>query len=295
MAKKSEHPVNEHVFGDQTQTRVVHSGIADSRKWLNECQASEILTQFQIHHLGEMIAMKPYSVIRNNQEAAFFISTTEGSGKVLVNGEWVICTVDQAVILPPNRLNAFHAFTDEPWKFHYVRFQQEKNQVPFIRCKETVIEEFSTRSFSHMMEGFLHESENENRPKYLWQWLQLIKLSITDFSEPWIVDDRLWQLWDEVAQNLSSSWTLDEMALKAYLSAEHLRRLTTKTYGRSPMKHLSWLRMQHAAELLISTDDKVEVIGIYCGYINVNTFTNTFKKIFLLTPSDYRGNLRQQK
>jgi AraC-like DNA-binding protein/mannose-6-phosphate isomerase-like protein (cupin superfamily) len=263
----------------------------DERDWLMQSQVCDILTQFQIHHLGEIIASKPYSVIRHEQDAAFFLSTLSGSGKVLVNGEWITCGENQAVVLPPNRLNALRAYTDEPWKFHYVRYHQEKGQTPFIRCKEPVISSFATDSFSHMLNGFLTEAHSENRAKYIWQWLQLIQLSITDFCEPWLVDDRLWKLWDEVGQNLTDAWSLDEMAKKAYLSGEHLRRLTTQTYGRSPMKQLSWLRMQHAAELLISTDDKVEVIGMECGYNNVNTFTNTFKKFFMHTPSDYRGNL----
>lgn len=279
----------QHVFGENTHTRIAQSGMHDARDWLMQCQVCEVLTQFQIHHLGEIIASKPYSVIRHEQDAAFFLSTLSGSGKVLVNGEWITCGENQAVVLPPNRLNALRAFNDEPWKFHYVRYHQAEGQTPFIRCKEPVISNFSTKSFSHMMNGFLTEAHSENRTKYLWQWLQLIQLSITDFCEPWLVDDRLWQLWDEVANSLNHSWTLDEMAQKACLSSEHLRRLSTQTYGRSPMKHLSWIRMQRAAELLICTDDKVEVIGIECGYTNVNTFTSAFKKSFSLTPSDYRG------
>jgi AraC-like DNA-binding protein/mannose-6-phosphate isomerase-like protein (cupin superfamily) len=281
----------QHVFGNETSTRLAHSGIHDDRDWLMQSQVCDILTQFQIHHLGEIIASKPYSVIRHEQDAAFFLSTLSGSGKVLVNGEWITCGENQAVVLPPNRLNALRAFTDKPWRFHYVRYHQEAGQSPFIRCKEPVISNFPTSSFSHMMNGFLSEIHSENRAKYIWQWLQLIQLSITDFCEPWLVDDRLWKLWDEVGQNLTDAWSLDEMAKKAYLSGEHLRRLTTQTYGRSPMKQLSWLRMQRAAELLISTDDKVEVIGMECGYNNVNTFTSTFKKFFKHTPSDYRGNL----
>jgi len=281
-----------HVFGEDTLKRIVRSGRDDDRDWIAECLVSETLAQFQIHHLGETIANKPYCMIRNAQDAAFFLSTDEGAGEVMINGEWVSCGVGQAAILPPNRLNAFRACNDQPWKFHYVKYYQEQGQTPFIRCKEPVIAEFSATSFGYMMNGLLAEIYAENRANYVWQWLQLIKLSITDYCEPWMVDDRLWQLWDDVGKNLSYTWSLDEMAQKAFLSAEHLRRLTRQVYGRSPMKQLRWLRMQRAAEFLISTDDKVEVIGMECGYKNVNTFTRIFKEFFRSTPSEYRGNLR---
>lgn len=291
MKEELEKQHYKHVFGEKTLRRIAHSGKHDERDWLRESPVCEILSQFQIHHLGEIIARKPYSVIRHEQDAAFILFTLSGSGKVLVNGEWLICGEQQAVVLPPNRLNALRAYTDKPWKFLYVRYQQQAGQTPFIRCKQPVISSYSTSSFSHMMNGFLDEVYSENRPKYIWLWLQLIQLSITDFCEPWLVDDRLWNLWNEVGQNLNYPWTLDSMSKKTYLSSEHLRRLTTQTYGRSPMKHLSWLRMQRAAELLIYTDHKVEVIGMECGYKNVNTFTMTFRKFFNLSPSEYRGKL----
>ncbi len=291
MDKECDHQEYKHVFGEKTLRRIAQSGKPDDRDWLRESPQCEILGQFQIHHLGEIIASKPYSVIRNEQDAAFFLSTISGSGKILVNGEWMICGENQAVILPPNRLNALRAYTDKPWKFHYVRFQQQAGQMPFIRCKEAVISPHPTDSFSLMMNGFLAEVNAENRTKYLWKWLQLIQLSITDFCEPWLVDDRLWKLWNEVEKYISHPWTLDEMSQKTFLSGEHLRRLTTQTFGRSPMKHLSWIRAQRAAELLIYTNDKVEVIGMECGYQNVNTFTITFKKFFNLSPSEYRGKL----
>lgn len=292
MSNPIEQEQYQHVFGDHTRTRIVQSGIKENREWLSQCLVCETLSQFQMHHLGEIVANIPYSVIRNDQDAAFFLSTIEGSGEVLVNGEWMTCGENQAVILPPNRLNALRAYTQTPWKFHYVRFHQEAGQAPFIRCKEPVISEFSTSSFAHMINGFLAEVFTENRGNYSWQWLQLIKLSIVDFCEPWMVDDRLWMLWDEVGKNLSDAWSLNDMAQRVFLSAEHLRRLTRQVYGRTPMKQLCWLRMQRAAEYLISTDDKVEVIGMVCGYKNVNTFTRAFKEFFHTTPSEYRGDLR---
>lgn len=280
-----------HIFGDQTTTRIAHSGKKDHRKWLTDSQTCPILSQFQIHHLGEITAKKPYKIIRNEQNGAFFLSSISGKGEILINGDWTTCSANQAVILPPGHLNAIKTNSTKPWKFHYVRYHQEQGQTPFIRCQQPVIADFSTTSFSHMMNGFLHEVDTHNRAKYTWQWLKLIQLNITDFCEPWLIDDRLWTLWEDISQKLNTPWTLDEIAKKAYLSSEHLRRLTTKTYGRTPMKQLNWLRMQRAAELLICTNDKIEVIGMQCGYNNVNTFTTTFKKCHKLTPSDYRGNL----
>ena len=55
------------------------------------------------------------------------------------------------------------------------------------------------------------------------------------------------------------------------------------------MHHVIYLRMQHAANLLTTTDDKVETIAHACGYENPFVFSTTFKKWVGWRPSDYRA------
>jgi transcriptional regulator GlxA family with amidase domain len=45
------------------------------------------------------------------------------------------------------------------------------------------------------------------------------------------------------------------------MSGENFRKLCQKALGRSPMKHLTYLRMRKAAELLTITNEKVETIA----------------------------------
>jgi AraC-like DNA-binding protein len=72
------------------------------------------------------------------------------------------------------------------------------------------------------------------------------------------------------------------------MSPEHLRRLCKKELGRSPIQHLTFLRMKHARYLLGTTDDKVEVIAHAVGYESPFTFSNTFKKWVGWRPSELR-------
>ena len=62
------------------------------------------------------------------------------------------------------------------------------------------------------------------------------------------------------------------MAGIAHVSEEHLRRLCRRRYGRSPMQHLTFLRIQRAKYLLSSTDDKIDSIARAVGYENPFTF-----------------------
>jgi transcriptional regulator GlxA family with amidase domain len=111
------------------------------------------------------------------------------------------------------------------------------------------------------------------------------------FAQPWQVDDRLHRIWEKVSANVGHDWTLDELARQAHVSTEHLRRLCRKALGRTPMHHVTWLRMRKAAELLSTTNLKVETISNEVGYINPFVFSNTFKKWIGWRPSEHRSRM----
>jgi transcriptional regulator GlxA family with amidase domain len=136
--------------------------------------------------------------------------------------------------------------------------------------------------------GLYHECTGAAAPGAIHHWVELIQLYVTRFAQPWQEDNRLWRLWDTVSARLDEPWTLDRLAKHAHLSAEHLRRLCQRQLGHSPMQHVAFLRMQRAAELLASTDDKVETIALAVGYQNPFGFSTTFKKWIGWRPSEYR-------
>jgi transcriptional regulator GlxA family with amidase domain len=118
---------------------------------------------------------------------------------------------------------------------------------------------------------------------------ELIQGYVERFAQPWQQDDRLWRLWERVSQDVGRDWTLHELAHLAHVSAEHLRRLCRRALGRTPMHHVTWLRMRKAAELLSTTNLKVETVSHEVGYQNPFVFSNTFKKWIGWRPSEHRG------
>jgi len=84
---------------------------------------------------------------------------------------------------------------------------------------------------------------------------------------------------------------LERLARLAHMSTEHLRRLCRRQLGRSPMHQVIFLRMRRAAELLATTDEKVETIAAAVGYQNPFAFSNTFKKWTGWRPSEFPGRV----
>lgn len=66
-----------------------------------------------------------------------------------------------------------------------------------------------------------------------------------------------------------------------------------KELGRTPVQHLTYIRMQRAQHLLETTNDKIEAIAAETGYDGAMVFSRAFKRWLGVTPSDYRARRGQ--
>lgn len=277
-----------HRLGDNTQAEVVVADDSDQRDWLADAWICPLLAQYKIAHTGIMSAESGLEVIRTDQSGSYFMACIEGEGEVLVNGRWKKLKPGNACLLPPFIQNALRSVPGKSWSFVWVRYLEARDVVPIATSRSPVQGAFNVTSLKSAVEGLCAECKSSNTPSALSQWTELIHQYVLKFAQPEHSDDRLWKLWTGVEQNLSHQWTLAELADAAFMSSEHLRRLCKKELGRSPMQHLTFLRMKHARHLLATTGDKVEVIARSVGYESSFTFSNTFKKWVGLRPSELR-------
>jgi AraC-like DNA-binding protein len=278
-----------HILGAHTRQIVVRANENDRRDWLRGAPISPALAQHQIAHAGVCRAAPPYRVVRTKQSGTYFLACFKGEGRILVDGRWQVCRAGTACLLPPHILNAFHAVAGKRWEFAWARYQQPPEQRPIVSSSSPVLARFDAEPLRAAVEGLHAESSGANAPAAAHHWVELIQLYIRRFAQPWQVDDRLARLWERVAADLGSPWTLDALAREAHLSSEHLRRLCRQHLGRSPMHQVTYLRMRRAADLLTETDDKIETIATAIGYQNPFVFSTTFKKWIGWRPSEHRA------
>ena len=277
-----------HKLGEKTRTLVVVSDDSDQREWLSDAQICPLLGQYNIAHAGVMWVESGLEVIRTDQSGSFFMACIDGEGEVLFDGGWRVLGSGQACLLPPFVQNAFRSIPGKKWTWVWVRYFEARDVAPIATSNSPVQGRFNDVSLRAAVEGLYAECQAANMPSSLNLWTELIHQYVLKFAQPEHSDDRLWKLWKKVEENLQHQWTLAELADAAYLSAEHLRRLCKKQLGRSPMQHLTFLRMKQARHLLGTTDDKVEVIARAVGYGSPFTFSNTFKKWVGWRPSELR-------
>lgn len=278
-----------HILGERTEYRVVKAREDDRRPWIRSAPVCGMLSTHQIAHAGVMTARHPYRIVRTHQSGLYFLACIEGEGLVLVDGRWQKCGAGMAVALPPFMVNAFQAVKGRDWKCCWVRYEQQPEQKPILSSSSPVMARYEGNGLWHAIEGLVDESSASGLPAAMFHWVELIQNYIERFAQPWQQDDRLWRVWEKVSANVGRDWTLQELAADAHVSAEHLRRLCRRSLGRSPMHHVTWLRMRKAAELLSTTPLKVETIANAVGYQNAFVFSNTFKKWIGWRPSEHRG------
>lgn len=81
-----------------------------------------------------------------------------------------------------------------------------------------------------------------------------------------------------------------EMASRANLSRSRFGVVFREHFGLSPHQYFLRLRIEHAQELLRSTDLPMSEIAEYCGFADVHHFSKAFKRISYVTPGAFRGN-----
>ncbi|MBE6761378.1 MAG: helix-turn-helix domain-containing protein [Ruminococcaceae bacterium] len=101
---------------------------------------------------------------------------------------------------------------------------------------------------------------------------------------------RLQNIRKKALSALEHSWTVEELAKLANLSASRFHAVYKEIFGISPIKDIIENRLQTAKNLLVATDYSVTEISERLGYLNTNHFIRQFKAFEKQTPFAYRKN-----
>lgn len=287
-AESHDRPQDVEILGTATRYVVVKADSTDRRGWMKKEPVCELLGQHNISHCGIMKAAPPFEIVRANQSGTFMLGCLQGEGVILADGQWKRIRAGQACLLPPFVMNALKCLPGESWDFVWVRYTEARESRPIVSALSPITGGFKAEPLRAAVEGLHAESCSESGASAMHHWSELVHQYVLRFAQPHTRDDRLWRVWQRVETDLARAWSLDQLAEIGCMSGEHLRRLCRKELGRSPMQHLTHLRLQRARHLLSITDDKVEVIAREVGFESAFTFSNTFFKWVGSRPSDFR-------
>lgn len=270
---------------DLTETTVDGSA---SLLWSLACDTCPELAVHRIKHVGITDAAVPYRRVRIRPTGSFVAVCHGGRGRVLLDGRWQSSSAGVACLAPPRVLNAFHAVPGSRWRFAWIRYDEPTHVRPLVSAASPVRVRCAPEALWRTISGLRAEWEGSRDPRLVHHWIELAHGEARRIAQPWQVDERLWDAWAEVARDLRAEWTLTALARLYRTSKEQFRRVCLRELGRSPMQHLTSLRIERAQHLLATTDDKVEAIARQVGFENASVFSRAFKRWVGLSPTSYR-------
>ncbi len=85
-----------------------------------------------------------------------------------------------------------------------------------------------------------------------------------------------------------SSLSVEQLCQRLHISQSYFSTIFKQEGGMSCVQYLTDVRMEKAAELLRTTDEKTYLVAAAVGYEEPNYFSYVFKKKFGVSPSQYR-------
>ena len=261
---------------------------ARSRRWVLEAKDCSELAVRHMARLGIDEAQAPYCRVRLQPAGSFFLAALEGEGRVLLEGRWQKIGPGMMCLAPPRVLNALVATPGQRWVFAWVRYDEPSWVSPLVGASSPLRVRAGAEEFGHVLRGLRREWDGERDAAQLHHWVSLLHGLALRAARPWHSDSRVGQLWGVVANDLAHDWKLSSLAARCHVSAEHLRRLCRREFGRTPMEHVTSMRIRKAQGLLETTEHKLEHIAASVGYRSNDVFTRAFVRCVGVTPSGYR-------
>ena len=265
-----------HIIGITTRERIVTPRF---------CPALSI---YGIQLAGISETGPDFLFLRKNPSLLQILACVSGEGMVLVNGAWTPCASNFAYVTPPGHSHGYKATANSPWRLAWVIYDPYGDisgaSMNARVAKPTIMPgDFGT--LSSTIDLLYFETMGGADPAIMHHLAALLDSYARRAVEP---KGRLASVWDCVRSDLSSAWTVPQLAEIAGVSGEHLRRLSIMETGLSPARYVTCLRMREAATLLSSASYKLAQIADRVGYENVFAFSTAFTRHFGEPPSTYR-------
>lgn len=207
----------------------------------------------------------------------------------------------QGFMIFPNQICTYIADAQQPWEYVWIEFDG-------LRAKETVelsglcvnspVYKAKYKDIAQTMkdEMLYIVNHKDDSPFHLIGHLYLfidsfVKSSaITQISKSNNLRDfYIKEALSFIEQNFQNDITVEEIAACCGLNRSYFGKIFHEVLGKSPQEFLISYRMTKATELLKLTSLSIAEVGSAVGYANQLHFSRAFKKIYGISPRQWRN------
>lgn len=260
----------------------------DSREWLLGPAEAPGLAARQIEWVGLSDLATPYEIVRRAPAFGHVLGCFGGEGEVWLGGEWRRVRAGMVFVNPPRHAEALRAVPGERWRICWAHTRAEFFAEAGV-VTEPLLEERDARLLRHALEGLRLCAQADAEDPLAGPWCELVFAHARRLAARAAGEPRLARIWEEVAKAPGEPWDVDRLCALAGMSREHLRRVSVKETGRTPMEQVTYLRMRRAADLLRFTRQTLDVVAEAVGYRSGFVFSNAFMRMMGARPGAYRA------
>ena len=210
----------------------------------------------------------------------------------------------QSFLIEPSYVNRYESSQDDPWSYIWIGFSGEdapgiirhlgiNQDSPIFSCSEP-----QGAKLIDYMNIMLQHKDNSIASSFrqlecLYGFFSVLAESV---QSPIITEKNsgyMTQCIEYINTHLSEPFSVQDLADYMGLSRTYMTQLFKHNLQLSPQEYIIQHRLNRACRLLETTQLSIESIALQCGYVSNNTFSKSFQKNLLLSPTAYRQHCKK--
>lgn len=240
------------------------------------------------------------------------IYVLEGEIILQVENEEFEMKVDDIVIVNANKKHSYYTNGEVLLGCFHINYQKlslllNSSQILFW-CNSIIDKNKAYDSLREIMKLIFNQyfEESDQGKIYLSSlYYQMLHIIVSNFlvknddqrfkDDKDIEEERIAEIYNYINANYSQQISLNDLSGKMYLSVPYLSKYIKKKFGQNFIDYVNSIRLFHAMDDLLYTDKTIMYIAMENGFANTASFNATFKRVYEVTPSEYRLKTKPQK
>ncbi len=245
----------------------------------------EILNGIKIILVHHRIDCEVFRINRPSAPHHDFTLCLAGKMRYTVAGESICLNAGEAMYCPPG-VHMTRADGDIA-SYISINFTTPNNEPLPILCHSIGVSSHEINSYIELISFFLRKPALHNDEK-LYHLVILMLLKVIEQQEAAHPLPYVERMKAYIRDNFQKDITLDSVSEFINLHPSYCSTIFKKAEGKSVTEFINTMRINHAKELLETTNFRIGEVGVMSGIPDPYYFSRVFNKISGVSPSDYR-------
>ncbi len=248
---------------------------------------------YQLSHLGTSDYFKKergenFSYATHLHQSFELIFIESGSMDVAIDGTTYTLNENESVLIFPNQIHSLHSVCSKHTLF---LFSPQFIQAYWSENSDRIPENNSVMLDAHTVRALSALSAESSKFEIKGVLYSICARFDKTASYKKISADKqtlLFKIFTYIEKNFKEDCQLETLAKSVGYNAEYISRFFKKKTNISYHQYLTVRRLNHAAHLLLNTEQTILSGAIESGYTSLRTFNRNFRNYYGTTPQQYK-------